>query len=421
MKSAVPSRMIDDYVLGPMLGKGCFGHVRIAKKMSDPNYSYAIKYMKIGKPNTKEILVQSLERESILQKLNHSNILRIYQINSEGIYEKNVDGEAKIPVVYAIMQLARSGDLFDFVASSGGLSEPVARFYFCQIINALEYIHSLGIAHRDMKPENVLLDQNYNGLLTDFGLSKSLSEVGFTTQDPIDKVGTERCMSPELYGGAVHSPIKDDLFALGYLLFMLVARHPPFMSASLMNEYYKLLKENKVLEYWKAIDSLHQPKWCSDEFKHLITIMLTFDMTIRPSIPEIRAHPWMKGPVPTEAEIISEFEKRQTNTLEYQKTEARKRKEKKLCQNNSKPSEKIKKLFAPHHLKRSVAQASSLGDDCILLKILKEFGEPKKHKPTILMSQESVQDIELGLLSFFSAAKSVKINQKKYKVYYILL
>ena len=93
MKSAVPSRMIDDYVLGPMLGKGCFGHVRIAKKMSDPNYSYAIKYMKIGKPNTKEILVQSLERESILQKLNHPNILRMR--DTEIYREKDTQSESK--------------------------------------------------------------------------------------------------------------------------------------------------------------------------------------------------------------------------------------------------------------------------------------------------------------------------------------
>ena len=91
-------------------------------------------------------------------------------------------------------------------------------------------------------------------------------------------------MSPELFAGLVHSPIKDDLFALGYLLFILVAKHPPFFTASINDEHYKLLKENKVLDYWRTIDSVHGPKWCSDDFKHLITLLLSYDISIRPSI-----------------------------------------------------------------------------------------------------------------------------------------
>eukprot|EP00826_Nyctotherus_ovalis_P008582 TRINITY_DN1222_c0_g1_i3.p1 TRINITY_DN1222_c0_g1~~TRINITY_DN1222_c0_g1_i3.p1 ORF type:complete len:455 (+),score=95.33 TRINITY_DN1222_c0_g1_i3:178-1542(+) len=413
------TRRISDYELGPMLGKGSFGRVRVARKVGEPDKVYALKYMKVGQPHSKANLVRSLQQEALLQKIYHPNILRIYEVNFEGVYEKNVGEVKKMPVVYAVLQLARNGDLFDFVTSTGGLSEEVARFYFKQILNVLESLHSTGVAHRDVKPENVLLDGNYNSLLTDFGLSKGLSEIGFATSDPGHRVGTERCMSPELYAAGLHSPVKDDLFALGYLLFMVVARHPPFMSASITNEHYKLFRENRVLEYWKAIDSLHSPKWCSDNFKHLITLMLAADMTIRPSISEIRVHPWMLGPVPAEAEIVAEFERRQAFVIEYQKREARARKLKK--EEKAKKSLQTKKgCMGPHQLKRSVVQKGAASAGKMPSKILEEFGEPKEHKPTILMSQEPVGEIEMALKSFFVSAKTVRINQKKYKVILIL-
>lgn len=410
----VSTRRISDYELGPMLGKGSFGRVRVARKVGEPAKVYALKYMKVGQPHSKENLVRSLQQEALLQKISHPNILRIYEVNSEGVYEKNVGEVKKIPVVYAVLQLARNGDLFDFVTSTGGLSEEVARFYFNQILNVLESLHLMGVVHRDVKPENVLLDGSYSSLLTDFGLSKRLSEIGFVTSDPGHRVGTERCMSPELYAAALHSPVKDDLFALGYLLFMVVARHPPFTSAAITNQYYKLLRENRVLEYWEAIDSVHSPKWCSDNFKHLITLMLTGDMTIRPSVSEIRAHPWTLGPVPTEAEIAAEFERRQAFVIEYQKKEARGRKERKE-EKGRRALQGKKGCMGPHQLKRSVVHKAASAQQ-MPSKVLELFGEPSERKPTVLMSQEPVGEIESALKSFFVSAKTVRTNQKKYKV-----
>ena len=401
-----------------MLGKGFFGHVRVAKKVDDPNLNYAIKYMKVGQPHKKETLVKCLQQELILERLRHDNILRIHSVNSEGVYEKSGKDSKKIPVVYAVIQLARRGDLFDFVTSSGSLNEDVARFYFSKILNAMEYLHYSGIAHRDMKPENILLDQNYNPLLTDFGLSKYLSEIGFITIDPSNKVGTERSMAPELINGTLHSPMKDDLFALGYLLFMIVAGHPPFMSASLTNEHYKLLRENRILDYWKTIDSLHASRWCSDPFKHLITAMLAFDMTVRPSISELRAHPWMKGPIPNENEVKLEFERRQQCTLQHQIKEAKARKAKKQEAKTRDNKIGMKKLLAPHRLKASIKQSAGMGDESRLANDpnIMNFGKLSNHRPTIFISQETIKDIEHGLKLFFAAAKSIKTNHNKHKV-----
>jgi serine/threonine protein kinase len=119
-----------------------------------------------------------------------------------------------------VMQLAWGGDLFDFPTSTGGVSEDIARFFFVKVLSAVEHLHYLGIAHKDIKLENILIDQDFNPLLTDFGFSCKLSEIGFVTSNPSHKVGTERNMSPELLANGFHSAIKDDLFGLGYLLFL---------------------------------------------------------------------------------------------------------------------------------------------------------------------------------------------------------
>jgi len=417
MEASVKVRRIADFMLGATLGKGTFGHVRIATRLEDTTPNYAIKYMKVGKPYPKEFLLKILKQELILKELDHPNILKIYGISTDGIYEKIAQESIKVSVVYLVLQLARSGDLFDFIIGSDGFAERVARWYFNQLLGAVEHIHSLGFAHRDIKPQNVLLDHNYNPLLTDFGLSIKLSEVGFITKNPAERVGTEKCMSPELYAALPHSPTKDDLFALGYTLFIIVAKYPPFSVASITNDRFRLLKDNNVLEYWKCIDPGSSPKY-SSEFKHLLTLMLAADMTIRPSISEIRLHPWVKGEVPSQSEIIAEFDKRQEEAIKFQRKEAEARK---LRKQKQQPKTEVivggKRKLAPHILKRAVDIEEVVISKSSILKILSEFGDYKKHKPTVLMSQETAKDIEEALISLCSIAKSLVISDKKYKVF----
>lgn len=414
MKPCAPSRRIDNYILGPILGKGSFGRVRIGTKLGDAFPKYAVKYMKVGKPHSKETLLQSLQQELVLQKLNHPNILRIYYASPDGVYEKSLEEHVRQPVVYAVLQLARAGDLCDFVAGSGGLSERTARWVFAQVLDAVDYLHVSGLAHRDVKPGNVLLSHCYSPLLTDFGMSISLSDVGFATSRTEDRVGTEHCMTPELFAKSTHSPVKDDLFALGYLLFILVARHPPFFTASINDEHYKLLKDNKVLDYWRAIDSAHTANWCSDDFKHLITLMLAFDMTVRPSVSEVRAHPWMLAEVPAENEVINEFEMRQKGAIEYQKKQAlaRKLKKQKQREEELKSVVRQKKGFGHRFTKRGSEETSVEA----VSKVVKQLSEQRKSKPTILLSQESIPIIEASLIAFLTTKKCVK-RKKNYEVW----
>jgi serine/threonine protein kinase len=322
-------RRIDDYELGRMLDKGHYGHVRLATMNGK---QYAVKYMKKNNEQSNYYTDYFLAKESMIKDFRHKNILRIYAANNNGIYIKETkESQYKINVTYIVLQYASNGNLFEFIASSNGFTEKTARYYFDHIADAIRYLHSRGVAHRDLKLENILLDEDFNPLICDFGLSRKLSEVGFVTNDAMNKMGTENCMSPELLAGREHSPVKDDVFALGHILFMMVARHQPFHRALPDDPYYRHIRRSQFNEYWNEIGKQHSPGWCTKEFKSLVTAMLNCEMVFRPSLTEIEEHSWMKNfRSYTSKELRIVIENSLKKTLIEQEKEARKRKKSKL-------------------------------------------------------------------------------------------
>jgi serine/threonine protein kinase len=85
-------------------------------------------------------------------------------------------GELRSDVIYFVMEHANRGELFKYICETRRFSEKLARTLFIQILEAAEYCHSLGIAHRDLKAENVLLDKNFNVKLADLGSAIDDSE-----------------------------------------------------------------------------------------------------------------------------------------------------------------------------------------------------------------------------------------------------
>ena len=71
-----------------------------------------------------------------------------------------------------ILELAKGGEFFYFIAKSGRFSEPMTRYFFRQLITGLKHVHDSGITHRDLKPENLFLDEEYNLKIADFGLAR---------------------------------------------------------------------------------------------------------------------------------------------------------------------------------------------------------------------------------------------------------
>jgi len=74
-------------------------------------------------------------------------------------------------VAYIVQELVHCGELFDYIANSGGFPTPVCKYYFKQLLSGIFHMHAKGFSHRDLKPENILVDANYNLKIVDFGFA----------------------------------------------------------------------------------------------------------------------------------------------------------------------------------------------------------------------------------------------------------
>lgn len=177
------------------------------------------------------------------------------------------------------------------------------------MLMGLHYLHSKGNAHRDLKPENIMLDENYNVKIIDFGFTCNIAgRDGSGTNS--SGVGTLGYMAPEIHLKQRYQANAVDLFALGIILFIIYAGHPPFNLAKDNDNHYRLIALQRADLFWKAHSNNKPPGFFSDEFKDLITAMLQLQPHMRLCISDIIGHPWMQQEYPTADEIGEEFGKR---------------------------------------------------------------------------------------------------------------
>lgn len=263
--------LMNRYEVGRLLGQGTFAKVFYARSVIT-GQSVAIKIidkekvMKIG-------LVQQIKREIMVMRLvRHPNVVTLYEVM------------ASKTKIYFVMEYAKGGELFDKVAK-GRLSEDVARKYFHQLINAVDYCHSRGVFHRDLKPENLLLDENDNLKVSDFGLS---ALVETTRQDGLlhTTCGTPAYVAPEVIHRKGYDGVKADIWSCGVILYVLLAGFLPFHDSNLMQLYRKISRADFKF-----------PSWFPSDVRRLLVKMLDPSPVTRIPIHFIRGSSWFrKGP-----------------------------------------------------------------------------------------------------------------------------
>lgn len=135
------------------------------------------------------------------------------------------------------MEYCKHGDLFDVIKRTRKLQSGLSRHYFHQVLDAVEYLHTkAGVAHLDLKIENILIGDDFKLRLCDFGFAEDLS------QNLMKNKGTDGYKAPEIYkcistGG--YDGAKSDIFALGVILFIFEFGVPPFLMATKENPLYK--------------------------------------------------------------------------------------------------------------------------------------------------------------------------------------
>ena len=201
------------------------------------------------------------------------------------------------------LEFIKNGSLLDLLNKNGWLLESEARYYFQQLIDAIEYIHELGYSHRDIKPDNILLDDDFNIKLIDFGFAtKSSKSKSFR--------GTPEYMLPEILMEYEYDPKQSDLFSAAITLFILIANHSPFKQAKKDDWLYKLIINKNYDEFWR-FHSSYQGKNIdfSDDFKELFISMINPSTVSRYSIKQIKKHQWFIGIVPDEDDLKRKFSK----------------------------------------------------------------------------------------------------------------
>ena len=203
--------VIDDYEIKETIGKGTFSTVKLGEDKKTKQ-KVAIKILNKQKIKAKDELVRIKREIKILSMMDHPNIIKTYNISeNEKFY-------------YIIMEYCNGGELFNYIVDKEKLDENEASMFFFQLINALEYIHSLGIAHRDLKPENLLLLDNKIIKIIDFGLSNYFNgEKNLETP-----CGSPSYASPEIIKGEAYNGFCIDIWASGIILFAMLCGYLPF-------------------------------------------------------------------------------------------------------------------------------------------------------------------------------------------------
>jgi serine/threonine protein kinase len=237
-----------------------------------------------------------------LKRLKHPNIIKLKGFSEKATAEKPSGNN--VEVMYMALDYAENGEIFDYISETGRFGERVARFYYHQLISALEYMHERGYYHRDIKPENILLDEEFNLKLADFG---------FTTKSETSqsRKGTFGYMAPEVLAKNEYQCYQADLFASAIILFILLSQHPPFVRAEEEDRYYRKIIAGNWDKFWR----IYHDEPFSEDFKDLFMQMVDPDPDVRPTLQEIKDHPWFNGPVATHEEIKTEFLKRQAQLL----------------------------------------------------------------------------------------------------------
>lgn len=283
--------ILGDFTLKSLLGKGHRSEVRVGECGTD---QFAIKCIKRIGNNIYDSYSYKcyLNEVKHVTSLTHPHIVSIVTHGDCYIFStENLRAESTL---YIVFEYAKGGSLFDFVKITGAFSEQLARYYFSTLLDTLLYLHCSGVAHRDIKPQNILLNSSFDVLLADFDLAGPIG-----IYEGI--VGTSGYMAPEIESKCKYSAEKTDIFALGVVLFFIVMGRNPFTS-TLANTHYNALCSHKS-KFWERFDKKGS---LSIEFKDLVEKLLEKDSSKRLSIEEIKQHPWMNKQTISDLELAVE-------------------------------------------------------------------------------------------------------------------
>ena len=237
---------------------------------------------KVRKDENQQSFNHELQMTTIASGLNNPNLIHLHSHGNGPIsFGGNVQNKN-----YLILDYHQKGDLFKYIEiPNQSFIELHAKYIFDKILRGVQALHAAGICHRDLKLENILLDQNFNPIIIDFVFAtnnnvNALNEV----------IGTIGSASPQIINRQVYNGFKADIFSLGIILFTLVTNRIPFFKASKDDKYYRLIFLRKFNNYWEEFEKYGINP--SQLFKNLFERMVNYNENERPTVDQILQDPW---------------------------------------------------------------------------------------------------------------------------------
>ena len=216
--------------------------------------------------------------------LNVSNIIRLISYGEEEIKEdSNSEPENK---QYIILDYLPNKDLFSYIKNNNEINEQEALHFFKEIIKAVQQCHNNNICHRDLKMENILLDENNYPVLCDFGFSALIEGSDGQTKFT-EYFAPSNYIPPEINLRIPYDGKKSDIFSLGVILFALLFGKFGFTIAIPSNNIYKFIVKKRYDKYWEEIGKVvgnNKVKSISPKLKELYVKMVSNNPNERPSI-----------------------------------------------------------------------------------------------------------------------------------------
>jgi len=302
----------DDFETLKVIGKGAFGEVRLVQKI-DSGKIYAMKTLIKSEMVKKDQLAHvKAERDILAESVDTPWVVQLYYSFQDPIY------------LYLIMEFCPGGDLMTMLIKYDTFSEDVTRFYMAECVSAISAVHNIGFVHRDIKPDNLLIDRDGHIKLSDFGLSTGFHkthdsqyyqrlfensnialdenrkgiDLTFSRKDRIatwkknrralaySTVGTPDYMAIETFSQKGYSK-ECDWWSLGAIMFECLVGYPPFCSESPHDTYLKIINWRENLYF---PDDVH----LSREAEHLIQSLIC-EAENRLQENEIKQHAFFQG------------------------------------------------------------------------------------------------------------------------------
>ncbi|VEG64556.1 putative serine/threonine-protein kinase PknB [Staphylococcus condimenti] len=202
----------DRYKIVEFLGGGGMSNVYLAED-SILDRKVAVKMIHIA-PHEKEEMIRRFEREvHNTSRLSHENIVNVIDVGENDEY------------FFLVMEYIEGPTLSEYIKTHGPLSIETAVNFAEQILNGIQHAHEAGIVHRDIKPQNILVDRHKTLRILDFGIAKALSETAMTQTSHV--LGTVQYLSPEQAKGE-STDMRTDIYSIGIVLYEMLVGEPPF-------------------------------------------------------------------------------------------------------------------------------------------------------------------------------------------------